>query len=180
MRKLLELTDEEVVEYVREKDKEAYGEIIKRYQDKLIRYATYILNDDKKAVDVVQDAFISGYVNLNGFNTNQKFSSWIYRIVHNQAINVSKKYNKELPILDGLEFDSGTDIEEDLDKKELVKMVNGCLLEIPVMYREVLSLFYLEDKTYSEISDILRIPIGTVGTRINRGKAFMKKICQKK
>ena len=59
-------------------------------------------------------------------------------------------------------------------------MVKKCLEEIPLLYREPLSLYFLEDKTYGEISDILRIPIGTVGTRINRAKIIMKQKCQRK
>ena len=74
------LSDSDVVEIVRTRDKEAYAEIIKRYQMRLMRYASYITGDEHKGVDVVQEAFIKAYVNLNGFDTKKKFSSWIYRI----------------------------------------------------------------------------------------------------
>ncbi len=180
MHKLSKLTDEEVVELTRTKDKESYAEIIRRYQDKLMRYATYILRDEDKAADVVQESFIKAYVNLNGFNTKKKFSSWIYRIVHNQAINLIEKHKKELPMLENIDFDSGVDIEKEYSKGEIVKMVKRCLGQMPVLYKEPLSLYFLEDKSYIEISDILRIPIGTVGTRINRAKVLMKKYVKKK
>ena len=180
MQNLSKLTDEKVVEFARTKEKEAYSEIIDRYQEKLLRYATYILNDDEKAIDVVQESFIKAYVNLNSFNKNMKFSSWIYRIVHNESINLIKKYKNEVPILPNIDFDSQIDVEEEYEKKELVKMVGKCLNEIPILYKEPLSLYFLEEKSYNEISDILRIPIGTVGTRINRAKIIMKKICLKK
>ena len=179
MSKLSKLTDEEVAEITRTKDKEAYAEIIKRYQNKLVRYAKYILNDDEKAADVVQESFIKAYINLNSFNSKKKFSSWIYRIVHNQAINLIKKHKKEMPLLSNIDFDSGVNIEEEYTKKEMAIMVKECLNEIPVLYKEPLGLHFLEDKSYNEISDILRIPVGTVGTRINRAKILMKKICQK-
>ena len=180
MSKLSKLTDEEVVELTRTKNKEAYAEIIRRFQDKLMRYAVYILNDDERAADVVQESFIKAYVNLNSFNSKKKFSSWIYRIVHNQAINLIAKYKRELPLFNDIEFDSGVDIEEEYVRGEITKMAKECLNEMPILYKEPLSLFFLEDKSYNEISDILRIPIGTVGTRINRAKILMKKICQKK
>ena len=180
MQKLSKYTDEEVVELTRTREKEAYAEIIRRYQDKLMRYATYILRDEDKAADVVQESFIKAYTNLNGFNTKKKFSSWIYRIVHNQAINLLQKHKNELTMLPNIDFDSGVNIEEEYSKKETIKMVKKCLSETPVLYREPLTLYFLEDKSYTEISDILRIPIGTVGTRINRAKILMKKICQKK
>ena len=177
MPELSKLTDERVVELTRTEDKEAYVEIVKRYQDKLLRYAKYLLNDDDKAADVVQESFVKAYINLNSFKTKKKFSSWIYRIVHNEAINLINKHKKEMPLFDNVDFDSGTNIEEEYSKKEITEMVKTCLDEIPILYKEPMSLHFLEDKSYNEISDILRIPIGTVGTRINRAKALMKKIC---
>lgn len=173
------LSDEEVIEIVRSKDKETFAEIIKRYQTKLMRYAVYILRDERMGTDAVQEGFIKAYVNLKGFDTKKKFSSWIYRIVHNEAMNILNKNKKLRPMDYQTEFDSGINIEDDFIKNELVSRAHHCLDQMPVMYGEPLSLFYLEEKSYDEISDILRIPIGTVGTRINRAKGIMKKLCQR-
>ncbi len=180
MSELSKLTDEEIVKLTRTKNKEAYAGIIRRYQEKLMRYAKYLVNDDDKASDVVQNAFIKAYINLNGFDIKRKFSSWIYRIVHNEAINLINKHKKEKPLFENIDFDSGVNIEKEYTQNEVRKMVRNCLEETPLLYREPLSLYFLEEKSYSEISDILRIPIGTVGTRINRAKLIMKKICQRK
>jgi RNA polymerase sigma-70 factor, ECF subfamily len=177
---LSKLSDEEVVEITRTEDKEAYAEVVKRYQDKLMRYAKYLVNNDDRAADVVQDAFIKAFVKLHSFDTKRQFSSWIYRIVHNEAINLINKYKKEQPLLEEIDFDSGVNIEEEYTKKEIRKMVKSCLEEMPLLYREPLGLYFLEEKSYVEISDILRIPTGTVGTRINRAKLIMKKKCQLK
>ncbi len=179
MDNLSKLPDEQLVKYIRENDKEAYAEIIGRYKKKLIRYAVYLTGDDEKAADVVQDAFIKAYINLNGFDIKKKFSSWIYRIVHNEAMDNLRKDYKETILTDDFQFDSGVNLENEFIKKELKDKADHCLKQIPVIYREPLSLYFLEDKSYDEISDILRIPIGTVGTRINRAKVFMKKICQR-
>jgi len=179
MKDLKKLTDEQIVKIVRTKDKEVYLEIVLRYQEKLLRYALYLVQDKAKAADAVQESFIKAFINLNSFNTKMKFSSWIYRIVHNQVMNVVSKYKKELPLFENVDLDSGKNPEIDLTKKEIRERVNKCIGQIPIKYSEPLSLFYLEEKSYGEISDILRLPIGTVGTRINRAKVFMKKICQK-
>lgn len=173
------LSDEQLVKYVREQDKETYVEIINRYKDKLIRYAFYLTGDDDKAADVVQESFIKAYINLNGFDVKKKFSSWIYRIVHNEAMNILNQDKKQLPLNEDIDFDSGVNLEDDFVKKELQIKAKDCLKRLPVIYREPLTLFFLEEKSYEEISDILRMPIGTVGTRINRAKVLMKKICQK-
>lgn len=179
MRDISTLTDEEIVEIVRTKDKETYAEIIKRYQAKLLRYAGYIMGDEHKGADVVQEGFIKAYVNLNGFDTKRKFSSWIYRIVHNGAMNMFGKHKRQVPMDVNLEFDSGINVEDEFIKHELVSRAHHCLEQMSIIYKEPLSLFYLEEKSYEEISDILRIPIGTVATRINRAKGIMKTICQK-
>lgn len=179
MNSLINKTDEEVVEIVRGQNIEYFAEIVKRYQNKLLRYANYLLHDEHDADDVVQSAFIKAYINLNSFNINKKFSSWIYRIVHNEAMNILFKNKKQVSINDELEFDSGVDMEDDLIKKELVNMTRSCLDKIPSMYAEPLTLYYLEEKSYEDIGDILRLPMGTVATRINRAKKIMKSICQK-
>jgi len=179
MRDLSTLSDEDVVVIVRTKDKDVYAEIIKRYQTKLMRYAGYIMGDEHKGADVVQEGFIKAYVNLNGFDTKKKFGSWIYRIVHNEAMNMLGKHKRQVPMDVTLEFDSGINLEDEFIKNELVSHAHHCLEQMPILYKEPLSLYYLEEKSYEEISDILRIPIGTVGTRINRARGIMKKLCQK-
>lgn len=171
------LSDEELVDYVRKKDKESYAEVIRRYKDKLLRYALYLTEDEDKAEDVVQESFIKAYVNLNGFDTKKKFSSWIYRIAHNEAMNVLNE--KKQVVLNGdVDFDSGVDLENELVEKELKDKARYCLKRLPVIYREPLILYFFDEKSYEEISDVLRIPVGTVGTRINRAKVLMRKICQ--
>lgn len=181
MKKIKNLSDEELVDLIRNQDQEMYRFLVKRYQDKLMRYAFYFVRDENKAADIVQDSFIKAFVNLKGFDTKKKFSSWIYRIVHNEAINFLKKHKKEISLESNSWLEqalkSREDLEGDFDRKEAKKMLFACLEKLGLKYRTVLVLFYLEDKSYEEISDVLRIPIGTVGTRINRGKKMLKLIC---
>jgi RNA polymerase sigma-70 factor (ECF subfamily) len=126
----------------------------------------------------VQNTFIKAFINLNSFNTKKKFSTWIYRITHNEAINEVLKHKNEIPILEDMDFESNENIELDFSRNETKEKIRNCLAKIPLIYSEPLSLFFLEEKSYEEISDILRLAIGTVGTRINRAKILMKKICQ--
>ncbi len=174
-----ELSDKEIIEKVRTSDQELYAVIIDRYQKKLIRYAYNLIKNEDKAVDIVQESFIKAFVNLNNFNIEKKFSSWIYRIVHNQAINLAKKYQKEIRLLENWDFKSDDNTESDFEEKERKEEVEKCLKDIPLLYSEPLSLYYIDEKSYEEISEILRIPMGTVATRINRAKKIMKNICQK-
>ncbi len=176
--KTAHLSDETIVELVRKSDQELYSVLIKRYQKKLLRYANYLINDEDLAADSVEEAFIKAFINLNSFKTSMKFSSWLYRIVHNQALNLVQKNKRHQSTDQILEFASSLDLEAEMISKEEIKRAKKCLSQIPLIYREPLSLFYLEDKSYEEISDILRLPTSSVGTRIRRAKLILKKICQ--
>jgi len=160
--------------------------LMKRYEDKLSRYVgrfTYMSDDD--IADVVQESFINAYQHLNDCDCNLKFSSWLYRIVHNQAINFLKK-NKQ-----GIKIDIDNDDEfiewliadVNIEKETVTKYFNSQIREIleklKPEYKEVLVLKFFEDKDYSEISDILQKPMGTVATLISRAKIQFKKIYEK-
>ncbi len=173
------MSDEEIIEKIRSSDTDLYAIIIERYQPKLICYANNIVKDQDQAVDIIQETFIKAFVNLNSFNSKKKFSSWIYRIAHNEAMDTIKKYNKEVKLPDDFDFESDEDSEKDFEKKEIREKIEKCLKEIPILYSEPLSLFYIDEKSYEEISDVLRIPMGTVAIRISRAKKLIKKICQK-
>ena len=182
MTALSDMTDEELVGYVREHDQEAYGEVIARYQHRLIRYATSIVKNRDQALDVVQESFIKAFQNLNGFNTNKKFSSWIYRIVHNEALNSLKKHRREISLEENEwvanTVASGHSVAEDAERAEVVTMMHTALAELPLHYREPLVLFFLDDQSYETIAEVLHLPLGTVGTRINRGKKLLKEAYQ--
>lgn len=176
-------SDEDVVKLVQGGKKELYREIVIRYETKLLRYATYLLRDEDEAADVVQSAFVKAYINLQGFNTKKKFSSWIYRIVHNEAINAIKKKHKEISLDDNDWVkniaDDQESAEEEISREQAQEVLRQHLADMPVTYSEPLELFYIEEKSYEEISDILHLPMGTVGTRISRGKKALKKIYEK-
>jgi RNA polymerase sigma-70 factor (ECF subfamily) len=181
---LASLSDEKLVVYVREKDKEAYSEVVRRYGDKLWRYVQYMIRDGDLAVEIVQRAMVKGYENLNSFDVRRKFSSWIYRIAHNETISEMRGRKKILywPLdadLWGV-FESREQSPEDkLDDKLMKEWLDSCMADLSEKYRAVLVLYYLEEKTYEEISEILRISMGTVGTRLSRGKALVKKLCNR-
>lgn len=178
------LSDEKLIERVRDKDQELYAEVVKRYENQLFRYAQYVIGDSEKATDAVQNAFIKAFVNLQSFDTDKKFSSWMYRIVHNEAVNIIRKESRQFS-LEGLTWSEKffarlDNVEADISEQEMKKLLQEGLKELSVKYRSPLYLYYIEDKSYEEISEVLRMPVGTVGTRINRGKRYLKEILEKK
>ncbi|MEM5814167.1 MAG: RNA polymerase sigma factor [Candidatus Aenigmatarchaeota archaeon] len=164
-----------------------FSQIFNRYYSPLTRYIKRLgcyNNDDVQ--DILQETFISAYINLKDYDDNLKFSSWIYRIAHNKTISFFRK-EKIRPRVAKTEGEilfmemvaDDVDPVSDIDKKDLQKKVRRALEKLDVKYRAPLILKFLEEKSYSEISDILRLPIGTVGTLINRGKQKFKDIFNK-
>jgi len=174
----LELSDEQIIEVIRTEDQRLYSEIIKRYQNKLSHYLRKFVYNPDELEDVLQVVFIKAYKNLFSFNTHKKFSSWIYKIAHNEAINHIKKNSANHQIsLDKVEYqiiDKNIDLGEDFDQILLKKQIENSLSKLKFKYREPLILFFFEQKSYEEISDILRIPKNTVGTLVSRGKKMLK------
>ncbi|MCX6782006.1 MAG: RNA polymerase sigma factor [Candidatus Magasanikbacteria bacterium] len=173
------LTDEQLIVGVREIDKEFYSEIIRRYQTKLSHYLRKFIKSGDELEDVLQDVFIKAYRNLYDFDVGKKFSPWIYRIAHNEALNHVKKYRRESVSLDDQEleiFDEGFDIKETVDRTIARERIESALLKIKDRYREPIILYFFEQKTYEEIGDILRLPRNTVGTLVSRGKKLLKQL----
>ena len=174
-----ELTDNELVEIVRGNDSERYAELIERYQGKLFAYLYRLIGSRQDAEDLLQDVFVKAYKNLRSYDTQRKFSSWIYRIAHNEAVNHIKRkslrrfipWENVTAAKDKIEISSA---EEGADKawirKEINKEVDEAIDRLPLKYKQVLVLRYYQDKSYEEISEISGKPVNTVGTLINRAK----------
>lgn len=176
-------SDQKIISSVLKGDLDSFEKLVVLYQDKLISYAQTITADYASAQDVVQQSFIKVYQNLRNYNPKYKFSSWIYRIVHNQAINsIPRRPVLSLDFTDWLYelIPSNTNLIEDAEIDEIKNMIQTCLAGLPLKYKEPLVLYYLQGTKYKDISDILKIPINTVGIRIKRGKDLLKTICLKK
>ena len=181
------LKDEAVVKLTLS-DPDQYGILMERYEAKLKRYITRLgVRNHDDQLDVLQEIFIKAYRNLNGFDTDMSFSSWMYRIAHNEAISWYRKRHvrpEGHTIADSneiLEFlgskEEGIEISHDqlLNAEELQR----ALAAIDEKYREPLILRFFEHKEYDEISDILQIPIGSVGTLLHRGKKQLAGVLNK-
>jgi RNA polymerase sigma-70 factor (ECF subfamily) len=174
-------TDQELVKEALA-DKHAFLPIVNRYEEPLRRYLRRLgCKDNDDANDVLQEIFIKVFLNLNDYDPGLKFSSWIYRIAHNETISFFRKKSIRIDVLGTEDVEEFFDhLADETDFVELAKnrsdaaIVQKALLSINPKYREILVLRFLEEKSYTEISDILKIPEGTVATLINRGKKELK------
>ena len=153
--------------------------LYQRYEPELLRYTRRITGvDEEEAQDILQEAFIKIWRKLNEFDNDLKLSSWVYRIVHNEAVSFirsKKSYGKDKKSdVDNLLEDIPDDSGQEPDVEELALLTHDILDRLPMKYREVLVLKYFGKKSYEEISDILKIPEGTVAIRINRAKKIFR------
>lgn len=178
------LSDEQLARMVQDGDTDKFGVLMERYQAKLFRYGKKFLSDRDNIEDVVQDVFIKTYQNINSFDVSQRFSPWIYRIAHNTYINAIKKsITGPLYLFDFDTIISHTVVEDPIvrerEQQEIKEIADKGLSLIEAKYREILILYYIEELSYKEISEILHIPIGTVGVRIMRAKEVLRSAMDK-
>lgn len=178
---MTQTTDEEIVSQVQKGDTEVFGVLVERYEPKMIRYGRKFLSNGQDIRDFVQNIFIKAYVNIQGFDTSMRFSPWIYRIAHNEFVNAIR--NRKFVPLSLLDFDAifpqpiaPETADHEANRQSIKNTLDKCLDKLDPKYREPLVLYYFEEMSYPEISEILHVPISTVGVRLSRGKAAFKKI----
>jgi RNA polymerase sigma-70 factor (ECF subfamily) len=175
------LSDEALVERVQSGESDAFGVLIERYEEKLLRYGRKFLANQEDIRDLVQDAFIRTYQSIQNFDISLRFSPWIYRIAHNVFVNRLKQ-QKRSPLL-YIDFDLFIShpvyedpTEREREQEEIRVMIDQFLEKLSPKYREVLVLHYLEDMAYKDIADVLSVPLGTVGVRLKRAKEALKEL----
>ena len=157
--------------------------LVERYEVKLQRYIMRFINcNAEDAQDIVQEVFINAYRNLNGFDTDLKFSSWLYRIAHNQAVShVRRVAVRPTVILEDEKLEalaSEINVENELHRKMDDALLREAVNRLDAKYKDVIVLRYFEEKNYEEISDILRKPSGSVSSLITRAKRLLLKEIQ--
>jgi RNA polymerase sigma-70 factor (ECF subfamily) len=186
--------DEFLVRSAQKGDLRAFEALVEKYQKKMLNLAYRMLGDYEEACDAVQEAFLSAFRAIRKFRGEAKFSSWLYGIVLNQARNrsrqiASRQRHQSLPSDDPLGSSSGrpnTDppsleasVLDQLEKKEIEEKVQECINQLDEGYREVLVLRDILGHTYEEIRQTLKLPDGTVKSRLSRARESVKN-CLKK
>ena len=170
-------SDEKLILRFQEGDINAYNELVKRYKDRLLNFVLRYFNNVEQAEDVVQDTLIKLYTHASYYKNVAKFSTWIFTIAKNNALTELRKNKRKKT--DSLWTDDGQVIdinskEESLDSKVqneiAIDKLNKFLDEIPENFRMAVVLRDFQELSYEEISKILEIPIGTIKSRINRGR----------
>jgi len=179
------LRDEVIISYILEGRAELFSVIIERYQSKVFSMAYHYTQDYEEARDLTQEILLKLYNNLHSYKSKASFSTWLYRIAVNRCIDWTRKKklrtvsiindgsDEEADIYDTI-ADGAEGPEEELIRQENSMYVRKAVEELPEIYKTVIILYYFEDLSPQEISDIIGVPRRTVETRLYRGKSLIK------
>jgi len=180
---LTQQTDETLVEKCRSKDHYAFAELVDRYKDK-VHWVVRRMVGSSDDEDVTQEVFVRAYQALPNFRGDSSFSTWIYRIARNLCLSELRKRERcgeHLSLSEESEEEvhwllreSGENLEEELERRDLSRNVQQLLGELPEYYCTALTLFYLNQAKYEEIAEIMEVPVNTVKTYIYRAKLRLR------
>ncbi len=188
-RQAIEDEDIEYVQACQQGDTDAFEILVERHQKKMLNITYRVLGDYDDACDVTQEAFIAAYKAIKKFKGEAKFSTWLYRIVINYAKNHLKK-RKSIETREGVSIDDSEKIKGKeilfsseamgenpgtrMEKKEREGQVQKCISTLDEEFKEVLVLRDIQGFSYEEICAILKIPDGTVKSRLSRARSTLK------
>jgi len=179
------ISDEELMEIFQKGDNFAFDELVKRYKQPLANFVYRFTSNYDESLDIVQDTFVKVFNNKDYYQNVAKFSTWLYTIASNLA-KTSIKRKKRFKLFSNNLFKNkdeefeveypDTDIrpDENTDNKLRAEIVQKALSKIALHYREVVILRDIMELSYDEISEITKLPKGTVKSRINRGRLVLK------
>lgn len=158
-------------------DSAAFGELVEQYRDSVYRLAYRMCGNAHDADEAAQEAFVAAWRGLPNFRGDAKFSTWLYRLTTNASIDLMRRENRhravaedEMPEIE----DRADSPQQQVERTEQQEAVQQALASLSEDYREILLLRYMQELDYTEIAEVLRLPAGTVKSRLNRAKAALK------
>jgi RNA polymerase sigma-70 factor (ECF subfamily) len=164
-------------------DSAAYGELVRRYQDRLYNSILRMVGNAEDAQDVVQDAFLHAYQALDGFKGDSLFFTWLYRIAINTAITLKRKHRVTLRLDSGREDGAGVEPVDAseysqpghlLEQAELERQIQQALNRLSPEHRAVLIMKDMEGQKYEVMAEVLQVPIGTIRSRLHRARMELR------
>jgi RNA polymerase sigma-70 factor (ECF subfamily) len=160
-----------------------FEELVRRYQRPISGYVYRMVGDYEAALDLTQEIFIKVYGSLARYRSEFKFSTWIYKIAHNCAVDYLRRNNgREQSLVSGIEGDTyelpieskRLSPEQESEREERRLEIEGVVRALPGAYRELIILRHSQDLTYEEIVEVTGLPLGTVKNRLFRAREMMR------
>ncbi|MBI5471420.1 MAG: sigma-70 family RNA polymerase sigma factor [Ignavibacteriae bacterium] len=182
----MNLTDDEIIEHIRRGDARKFALLVDRHKDKAFTLAVRVIGDRHEAEESVQDGFMRAYRNLGQFRGDARFSTWLYRIVYNVCMTkVTRKRQRpeSMDVQSSLvanTFVDDEDVASDirLENEEYRAILRDEVEMLPEKFRTAITLFYLEEMSYEEMTTVLNLPLGTIKTNLFRGRALLRERVQ--
>ena len=185
MENIKTLTDVELIANAISGYEDGFEELVRRYQRPITSYVYRMLSDYEAALDVTQEVFIKVYNSLEKYSSDYKFSTWLYRIAHNAAIDYMRRNSVSLQSLE-TETEDGTyqlqikderpTPEQEREHTEWRNEIEAVVHCLPAAYRDLIILRHSRDMSYDEIAEITCLPLGTVKNRLFRAREMMREI----
>ncbi|CAM5779085.1 RNA polymerase sigma factor SigW [Brevibacillus borstelensis] len=181
----MDFVEKRLTQRAKRGDREAFAELIEIYKDKIFQLAYRMVGNRQDAEDIAQETFLRVYANLHTYDESYKFSTWIYRIATNLCIDRGRKKRPDFSLDEEVEPGQGMDWYSRLSSneknpadllvtQELQETVQDALSHLAPKYRSIMILRYIEDLSLQEISDIVKLPVTTIKTRIHRGREALR------
>jgi RNA polymerase sigma-70 factor (ECF subfamily) len=183
------ISDEILIKNFQKGEIQAYNELVFRYKDRLLNFICRFLNDIDRSEDLVQDTFIKLYTHKNSYQEIAKFSTWLYTIAANLAKTELRKIKRrktfsvsELSNDDKEYIISSDEIDQSEEhlSQNFEKKIQNALAKLPDDFKTIIILRDIQELSYDDISKIVELPLGTVKSRINRGRLKLQQLLKKK
>lgn len=172
---MIQNTDQDYIEQIRSGNVDAYAALVTKYQRMIFTLALRMVGNREDAEEVSQDTFVKAYKALDSFKGTSKFSTWLYRIVYNTSLDYIKK-NKRIILSEHIDEINEADIGSMqnaltyIEAKEKKQLIEKALLQLPEEERVLLTLFYFEELSLKEISEIVKISYDNVKIKLHRSR----------
>ena len=180
----MNITDEQLIKQFQEGDRQSYNELVFRYKDKILNFLYRFVYDMDLAEDLAQETFLKVYLKKDSYREISKFSTWMYTIASNLAKTELRKIKrrKTYSISEISDVDREVNFfvqdenpDDKLDDNES-NILHESIFELEEDFRTIIILREIQELSYENISKILKLPLGTVKSRINRGKLKLRDI----
>ena len=170
---------EHIIARARRGDAHAFEQLVTAYRNQVFRLALRMCGNEADADEVAQEAFLSAWKGLPNFRGESRFSTWLYQLTTHAAIDLMRREKRQAAAEDIDEItaaDDGPSPQQQVERTETQREIRSALMQLPEEYRQVLLLRFMQELSYEEIGRALKLPVGTVKSRLNRAKAQLKDI----
>ena len=172
------ISDQEIIDSVRKGNDSDYSIIINRYKNKAFSMLKRMLKNEFDAEEVLQDCFLKAYNSLNNFKGEAKFSTWFYRIVYNSALTKLSSQKRKIEFeMSSIEehFDLQSEHNaDDIEKKDIQEFIQDIIKKLPERHSAIITMFYLNEMSIEEISDVMGISISNVKVMLHRSRNSLR------